>query len=286
MLKGSFIAFVTVIGVFAISAGSAAADTHTITVTKTGSGSGTVTSAPAGISCGATCSGSFDSAELVSLSAVADSGSSFVDWTGCSAQVKDSCFVSAEADANVTAEFGPGPPVPPPGPVGVSINRGARYTNDSQVGLSMVWPEGASFASVSNTPGFSAPKGLELAPLLSWKLAGTSSRKPKTVYVKFDDSGPVYSDRIVLDQTAPKIKSITVRMKRNSKLNSVRVHVDATDRISGLAKMQVSTRKSPGVSKVRFRKDFVMDLYAKHKFWVRVFDRAGNASHWGTVKAG
>lgn len=282
MLKGSFIAFLAMIGAFAMSAAPAAADTHTITVTKIGSGSGTVTSAPSGISCGTTCSGPFDSSELVSLSAVADVGSEFVGWSGCTTLVHFSCFVSAETDANVTAEFGPGPPEPPPGPVGVSINRDARYTNDPHVKLSMIWPEGTSFASISNTPEFSAPKGIELAPLVSWLLADGSSRKPKTVHVKFDDSGPTYSDDIVLDEFAPKIRSVSARAERGSSTAVLRI--GATDRISGVARMQVSTRKSPRVTKAKFRKKFVMDLHVGHRFWVRVFDRAGNASRWKAVR--
>src|SRR5437016_858364 len=48
---------------------------RTLTVAKTGSGSGTVTSSPAGIACGATCSTQFNDGTSVTLTATAASGS-------------------------------------------------------------------------------------------------------------------------------------------------------------------------------------------------------------------
>ena len=77
---------------------------HQLTVSKSGSGSGTVTSSPAGIACGATCAASFDRGTVVTLSASATSGSSFVKWTGaCSGS--GSCNVSMSAAKSVGAEF-------------------------------------------------------------------------------------------------------------------------------------------------------------------------------------
>ena len=46
----------------------------TLTVSQTGTGSGTVTSSPAGINCGATCSAGFPNGTSVTLSAAAVSG--------------------------------------------------------------------------------------------------------------------------------------------------------------------------------------------------------------------
>src|SRR6185295_6872512 len=45
-----------------------------VSVSKAGSGTGTVTSSPAGISCGATCSASFTSGTLVTLTASPGAG--------------------------------------------------------------------------------------------------------------------------------------------------------------------------------------------------------------------
>jgi DNA-binding beta-propeller fold protein YncE len=79
--------------------------TFALTVEKTGSGSGTVTSAPAGISCGGTCSAEFTEAEKVTLSETAESGSQFVKWSGCEAEPTGKCEVTMSAAKAVKAEF-------------------------------------------------------------------------------------------------------------------------------------------------------------------------------------
>jgi len=51
---------------------------HTVTISKVGNG--TVTSAPAGINCGATCSAEFDENEVITLTATPDAGWHFIRW--------------------------------------------------------------------------------------------------------------------------------------------------------------------------------------------------------------
>jgi hypothetical protein len=74
-----------------------------LTVAKTGTGLGTVTSSPAGISCGATCSAKFTLGASVTLAATPNSGSRFVGWSGdC---VGATCRLSMTTDHNATAKF-------------------------------------------------------------------------------------------------------------------------------------------------------------------------------------
>ena len=74
----------------------------TVTVQKQGNGSGTVTSSPAGIDCGGTCSGQFQQGVTVSLNAAAAPGSAFAGWSGaCSGT--GPCSVTN--NATVTASF-------------------------------------------------------------------------------------------------------------------------------------------------------------------------------------
>ncbi len=84
----------------------AAAGQFTLTVSKAGSGSGSVTSSPAGIDCGATCAASFGSGTSVTLTAVADSGSTFSGWSGGGCSGTGSCMVAISAATTVTATFG------------------------------------------------------------------------------------------------------------------------------------------------------------------------------------
>ncbi len=78
---------------------------HTLSVTKGGSGAGTVTSNPAGIDCGATCSASFTDGTQVTLTATAATGSVFSGWSGGGCSGTSTCHVTVNADTTVTANF-------------------------------------------------------------------------------------------------------------------------------------------------------------------------------------
>jgi len=83
---------------------TASTTTYSLNVSKTGSGSGTVTSSPAGINCGSTCSASFASGTRINLTVTPASGSSFGGWSGdCSGT--GACAVSMTSARNVTATF-------------------------------------------------------------------------------------------------------------------------------------------------------------------------------------
>jgi hypothetical protein len=79
-----------------------------LTVGKTGAGSGTVTSTPAGINCGTTCSASYPGGTAVTLTAKADRASSiFAGWSGGGCTATASCTVSVTAATTITATFDP-----------------------------------------------------------------------------------------------------------------------------------------------------------------------------------
>ena len=84
---------------------AAATTSFTLTVNKSGTGSGTVTSAPAGINCGATCSGPYNSGASVVLTATAASGSTFAGWSGGGCTGTGTCTVTMSAATTVTATF-------------------------------------------------------------------------------------------------------------------------------------------------------------------------------------
>ena len=76
-----------------------------LTVTRTGSGTGTVTSSPAGISCGGTCSAPFASGTVVTLTAAATGGSTFTGWSGGGCSGTGTCVVTLDTSTSVFAEF-------------------------------------------------------------------------------------------------------------------------------------------------------------------------------------
>jgi PKD repeat protein len=81
-----------------------ATPTFPLTVSRQGAGSGIVTSAPAGIDCGSTCTADYPQGTLVSLTAQADASSLVVGWSGaCSGA--GACNVTMDAARTVSARF-------------------------------------------------------------------------------------------------------------------------------------------------------------------------------------
>src|SRR5439155_1607063 len=75
-----------------------------LSVSLAGTGTGTVTSTPAGINCGNTCSASFVTGVAVTLAAAASAGSVFAGWSGaCSGTA--SCVATISAAAATTSNI-------------------------------------------------------------------------------------------------------------------------------------------------------------------------------------
>ena len=82
------------------------AATYVLTVDLSGGGTGTVTSSPAGINCGATCSASFTAGTVVTLTATPTPDSKHRGWRGaCSGIGAVPCQVTLGAPKSVTAIF-------------------------------------------------------------------------------------------------------------------------------------------------------------------------------------
>ncbi|MFO7545356.1 MAG: hypothetical protein R6W77_07645 [Trueperaceae bacterium] len=76
-----------------------------LSVILTGTGGGTVTSAPAGIACGATCTSAFDAGTSVTLTAEPDGISAFGGWSGCASTNGTTCVVNVTSVHTVVATF-------------------------------------------------------------------------------------------------------------------------------------------------------------------------------------
>lgn len=76
----------------------------TLSVSLTGSGAGGVTSNPAGIDCGSTCSASFAGGTSVTLTASPTPGSTFGGWSGACSST-GTCIVTTSASESVTTAF-------------------------------------------------------------------------------------------------------------------------------------------------------------------------------------
>ncbi|MFN8216542.1 MAG: hypothetical protein U0R71_08090 [Solirubrobacterales bacterium] len=93
-----------------------ALERHSVSITVDGTGSGTVTSSPAGISCGAVCSGDFEHGTQLALSAFPAAGTAEAVWAGCDAvDGQGRCIITVDAARTVTATLN-SLPAPEPQP--------------------------------------------------------------------------------------------------------------------------------------------------------------------------
>lgn len=135
---------------------------NTLSISKSGSGSGTVSSVPAAIDCGATCSGSFNAGATVQLTAAADKFSAFTGWSGACSGTSPICQVAMNAPTGATANFtryyqltvssagtGSGTVTSSPGAISCGATCSDSYLDGSTVLLSAVPAAGSYFSGWS-----------------------------------------------------------------------------------------------------------------------------------------
>ena len=79
--------------------------TSTLSIVPAGTGSGTVSSNPSGISCGMTCSASFQTGTQIVISAAAAANSTFAGWSGGGCVGITPCAVTLDANTIISANF-------------------------------------------------------------------------------------------------------------------------------------------------------------------------------------
>ncbi len=147
-------------------------------------GTGTVTSAPAGISCGATCTASFNASSQVTLTATAGSGYTFSSWSGDCTGTVAATSVTMAAARNCTAIFTatggqpnpPAPPSPPPPPFVSPTNPPPAVINADTTGSGQGTVSFASSFSNPSTLSFTASQtsGAALPAWLSFDPSSVS----------------------------------------------------------------------------------------------------------------
>jgi Fe-S cluster biogenesis protein NfuA len=135
---------------------------RTLTLTKNGNGAGSVTSTPAGIDCGPTCSSGFDYGTEVTLTAAAAEGSTFTGWSGaCSGT--GSCVVTMDQARSVSASFelqqraltltkngnGAGSVTSTPAGIDCGPTCSSDFDYGTEVTLTAAAPEGSTFTGWS-----------------------------------------------------------------------------------------------------------------------------------------
>jgi DNA-binding beta-propeller fold protein YncE len=181
-------------------------------------------------------------------------------------------------------------------PPSIAINGGAEYTNDPDVVLTVkgLNPRTTMQLLVSNDGGFPEEQTEALPPAddgrYEWELATSGpERLPKTVYARPRGFAPstILSDDIVLDQRPPQLMSVKQAAASGSgarAARSTRLRIRARDRISGVARMQVTARRGKPGKWRRFKRS--ARWKGERVAWVRVRDRAGNRSRWRRARRG
>ncbi len=143
--------------------GSSSSFPGTVQLAVQVSGSGTVSSNPAGINCGQTCTASFNSGAQVTLTAAAAANSTFTSWGGACSGTKPTCTVTLSANQNVTATFtsaqptltvssaGTGTGTVSSAPAGITCpgTCSASFPSGTQVTLTAAASAGSTFAGWS-----------------------------------------------------------------------------------------------------------------------------------------
>jgi len=93
--------------IFAVGEGGAIFhyDGEVLTIAKTGTGIGRVASTPAGIDCGSVCIYHYCPGETVTLTATANTGSTFTGWSGGGCSGTGQCVLTATCGQTVSANF-------------------------------------------------------------------------------------------------------------------------------------------------------------------------------------
>ena len=149
---------------------------------------------------------------------------------------------------------------------GVSINRGAEFTESADVTLSLAWPAGAITADISNDGGFERSQNVPLGATTNWRLSDlTSGKIGSSVYVKFlglqataggswqevdIQPGPAYSDNITMDLTPPVVSTAEASVV-NSQSTALRMVGDFASKIRSLISAQSIEAQSVEVQNAR-----------------------------------
>lgn len=104
-IAGAALAFLAACGGGGGGAGGGATVQYTLTAATAGTGTGSVTSGPAGINCGTSCTASYDDGTSVTLTATPANGSVFNGWSGACTGSATQVAVTVDAARTCTASF-------------------------------------------------------------------------------------------------------------------------------------------------------------------------------------
>lgn len=168
---------------------------YVLQVNKTGNGS--ISSSPAGINCGPTCSGMFAAGTQLELTASAGSGSLFSGWDGACVGTSG-CRVTINSDLSISAAFTPGTVKVQVSPSSATVKFGHSQaftaTVTGSANLSVVWSVdgirggNATAGTISASGQYTAPGVAGSHSIMATSVANSSGRDTASVDVVDVDS--------------------------------------------------------------------------------------------------
>jgi hypothetical protein len=155
-----------------------------------------------------------------------------------------------------------------------AIEEGRRFTNDRELDLEVLAPDGVASLRVDDGAGRSSGL-LRVRPDGRYRFTTSGESGPRRVTVTFTFAGsqlstPTVTDEIVVDRRDPEV----VEARRSG----ARLLLRARDDRAGVAAVQVGRARSRFR---RFRRRMTVSATATQ---VRVRDRAGNVSRWRAIR--
>lgn len=172
---------------------------------------------------------------------------------------------------------------------GISINRGAMFTNRKAVTLTLSARPGTAQMQISNDGGFNGAGWEPYDSSKAWQISEIgNSFIPRIVYVRYKDLNgnvsPTYQDDIILDVTPPE-GHIEIRWETKADAPTpqasanVTVTLSATDDVSGVASMRLGNDPAfTGAEWEPYATSKVWNLGSSMTVYVQFQDYAGNIS--------
>ena len=162
----------------------------------------------------------------------------------------------------------------------VTINKGALYTKDDDVTLTLYAPDGITHVQISNDGGFIGANWEDYQETIEWEIERFGNYViPRIVYVRFTDPSGViwgpYQDDIILDRIPPWGHG---HFHHHTDKRST-LKLTAGDDVSGIDRMRLSERQDfSGVDWVAYQTEVEWDFDQATVAYVQFRDKAGNMS--------